>query len=84
MRALPLDRLPQPRLVHPVPVAGEGETEAFAVVEAEVIAVVRLAVQRIAVLREGGDQRVAVLRLIPLRHAGCHAPGARGAGTGYP
>ena len=43
---LPLDRRLDRRLVHRAAVAGEGEAEAFAVVEAQVLAVVGLAIQR--------------------------------------
>jgi hypothetical protein len=61
---LPLDRLPQRRLVYRAPRAGEAEPEALAVVEAEILAVVGRAIEGEAVLVERGDECVAVLRFV--------------------
>src|SRR5215213_2247365 len=61
---LPLDRLEQRGLIGGAAHALEREAEALAVVEAEVIAVVGVAVERVALLAERGDEGVAMLRLV--------------------
>ena len=64
VRVLPLDRLRDARVLDRRAVPGEGEAEALPVVEAEVVAVVGLAIEGIPILRERRDQRLAVLRLV--------------------
>jgi len=61
---LPLDRLLQPALLHVLAAPREGEAEALAVVEPQVVAIVGVAVQRIAVFSQRGDQGITVLRLV--------------------
>src|SRR5690606_5189448 len=61
---LPLDRLLQPRRVRRQPHPLEGVAEALAIVEAEVVPVVPLAVEGVTIRRQGGDQRLAVLRFV--------------------
>ncbi len=61
---LPLDGLAQRRLVRVAAHAREGEAKAFPIVEAEVVAVVRVPVELEAVLAKRRDEGVAVLRLV--------------------
>ena len=61
---LPLDRLRQGGLVRGPSHVAEGEAEALAIVEAEVVAIVRVPLEGETVVRQRRDQSVAMLRLV--------------------
>jgi hypothetical protein len=60
----------------------EGEPETFPIVEPEIVAVVGIPIEGVAVLGERGDQRVAMLRLVIDNDAVEVEKDARGHGEG--